>query len=128
LKAFIEENNRLPYSTGSESEERIYRFMNVQMNKARKGKIDKTKANQITEMCKDFESKKGQRRNHEFTNQSYIELLEFLNNEKRLPKANYETKLYQFLYKQSKLFKSGSLAPEFKEKHLETINLINTIL
>ncbi len=128
LKKFIEENNRLPYSTGSESEERIYRFMNVQMNKARKGKIDKTKATQITEMCKDFESKKGQRRNHEFTNQSYIELLEFLIKEKRLPKANYETKLYQFLYKQSNLFKSGSLAPEFQEKHLETINLINNIL
>lgn len=128
LEEFAQENNRLPFSTGSELEERLYRFLNVQLNKSEKGKVEESKINKLTQLCEKYDFKKRKRRKSKSTNETYTELLDFILMERRLPKASSETKLYHFLYTQGKLFNKGSLSKEYQEKYLEVKELINKIL
>lgn len=125
LKEFSQKNNRLPFSTGNELEERLYRFLNVQLNRAGKGKVEESKSKKLIELCEKFDFKKGKRRNSKSTDDSYIELIDFISKEKRLPRANDEAKLYRFLYTQGKLFNKGSLSKEYQDKYLEVKYLIN---
>jgi hypothetical protein len=128
LEKFTQKNNRLPFSSGDEYEERLYRFLNVQLNRAGKGKVEESKLKQLTQLCEKFDLKKGKRRNSKSTDESYIELREFLIKESRLPTATNEAKLYRFLYTQGKLYKSNSLSKEYQDKYLEVRNLIKEIL
>lgn len=50
LRLFTESNNRLPYSTGSEEEKRLYRFFNIQERKNKNGELDIEKSLFITEL------------------------------------------------------------------------------
>jgi len=128
LEEFAQNNNRLPFSTGDELEERLYRFLNVQLNRAEKGKVEESKLKQLTHLCDKFGFKKGKRRNSKSTNETYTELMNFILKERRLPTANNEAKLYRFLYTQGKLYKNDSLSKEYQEKYLEVKNLIVKIL
>ena len=109
-------------------EERLYRFLNVQLNKAEKGKVDESKSRKLSQLCEKFEFKKGKRRNSKSTDESYIELKEFLLKERRLPSATNEAKLYRFLYTQGKLYKNDSLSKEYHDKYLAVKKLIKEIL
>ena len=128
LEEFTQKNNRLPFSTGGELEERLYRFLNVQFNRAGKGKVDKTKLRKLNQLCEKFGFKKGKRRNSKSTDESYTELKEFLIKERMLPSTTNEAKLYRFLYTQGKLFKNDSLSKEYHDKYLEVKKLISEIL
>ena len=128
LEEFTQKNKRLPFSSGGELEERLYRFLNVQLNRAEKGKVEESKLKQLTQLCEKFPFKKGKRRNSKSTDESYIELREFLSKQSRLPSATNEAKLYRFLYTQGKLFKNNSLSKEYQDKYLEVRNLIKEIL
>lgn len=128
LEEFTQKNNRLPFSTGSELEERLYRFLIVQFNRASKGKVEESKLRKLTQLCEKFGFKKGKRRNSKSTDESYTELKEFLLKERRLPSATNEAKLYRFLYTQGKLFKNDSLSKEYQDKYLAVKKIIKEIL
>lgn len=128
LEEFAQKNNRLPYSTGNELEERLYRFLNVQLNRAEKGKVEESKLNKFKYLCNKYGFRKGKRRNSISTDDNYLELKEFLLKEGRLPSATNEAKLYRFLYTQGKLYKNDSLSKEFQNKYLEVRNLIKELL
>lgn len=118
LTEFINNEKRLPYSSGCPEEEiQLYRWYNIQKSKIDKGKLDNAKGNFIKSIIDQFDSKKRKKLN---TSDKYKELTEFIYNKKRLPSANKpgEEKLYFFFYKQRKLFE----AKEMNEK--EELNFI----
>jgi hypothetical protein len=130
LMTFAQNNNRLPYSSGSELEQRLYRFMNVQLNKAGKGKIEQEKALLITELVEKYNYKKRKRINPKMNETLFDELEKFIMENKRLPRANYENekRLYHFLFRQNKQFKSGNLTGEQLNKYLKIKELLKATI
>lgn len=128
LEEFAKNNNRLPYSTGNELEERLYRFLNVQLNRVEKGKVEESKLIKLKHLCNKYGFRKGKRINSKSTDDSYLKLKEFLLKEGRLPSATNEAKLYRFLYTQGKLYKNDSLSKEYQNKYLEVRNIIKELL
>lgn len=127
LQHFVEENNRIPCSTGSEFEIKLYRFMNFQLNKANASAIDNTEISKIFELVSKYNYKKKKRHTSTNLKESYAELRDFVLKNERLPRANYKDEkiLYRFFYRQRKLFLEQSLSIEFKEKFIEIANLLN---
>jgi hypothetical protein len=130
LKTFAQNNNRLPNSSGIELEQQLYRFLNVQLNKVEKGKIDRTKAVVIEELINNYDYKKGKRFNPEKNKVLFDELEKFITENNRLPRANYENekRLYHFLFRQNKQFKNGNLNGEHLHKYLKIKNLLKAII
>ena len=129
LSEFAYDNNRLPFSSGNEEEQKLYRFMNVQLNKASKNKVEKSKIDKINELVEKYGYTKRARRNPKKLDSSYIELAHFIKLNKRLPNARDEDErnLYHFYYRQTKQYENGELTPEHENMYLETKELIQTI-
>jgi predicted Zn-ribbon and HTH transcriptional regulator len=127
LKKFAEENNRLPSSTGVNPEDRLYRFMNIQLRKAAKEQIDGQKSLRINELVSKYEYKKGTRQLSEKWNNRYSELKKFIMTNNRLPKVGLEDEklLYYFLSNQRRLYSEDSLPLNFVEKLFEIAKLLN---
>lgn len=118
LTEFINNEKRLPYSSGCPEEEiQLYRWYNIQKSKMDKDKLDNSKGNFIKSITDQFDSHKRKTLN---ISDKYKELTEFIYTKNRLPSANKigEEKLYFFFYKQRKLFESK----EMNEK--EELNFI----
>lgn len=108
LQKFLFLENRLPFSNGVPEEEiRLYRWLNVQKRKIRD--LDERKGKLIIEVFKKFPPINGRRRLN--STEKYDELLEFIKENQRLPGANKqgEENLYQFFYKQRKLYDTDEL-------------------
>lgn len=131
LSAFANKNKRLPYSSGDEEEQKLYRFMNVQLNKISKGKLDKSKSKKLQLLISSYENKRrrGRKKSSIKTDSLYNELVSFISTNKRLPMANYdeEKNLYHFFYRQRKQYENGGLPPEQQNKYLEITKLIQNV-
>jgi len=130
LKTFAHNNNRLPNSSGIELEQQIYRFMNVQLNKAGTGKIKQEKALLIKELVDKYNYKKSKRINPKMNDTLFDELEKFIVENERLPRANYEDekRLYHFLFRQNKQFKNGNLTGEQLNKYLKIKELLKATI
>lgn len=110
LQNFLLLENRLPFSNGVPEEEiRLYRWLNVQKSKLKTKKLDEQKRKLIIEIYEKFPPINGRRRLN--STEKYDELLDFIKGNKRLPSANKqgEENLYQFFYKQRKLYDNDEL-------------------
>jgi len=130
LKTFAHNNNRLPNSSGIELEQQLYRFMNVQLNKAGTGKIKQEKALLIKELVDKYNYKKSKRINPKMNDTLFDELEKFIVENERLPRANYEDekRLYHFLFRQNKQFKNGNLTGEQLNKYLKIKELLKATI
>lgn len=128
LQNFISIEKRLPFSNGvPEKEIKLYRWLNVQKVKQGKGKIDKNKEEKLNSLLERFPSINGRRRLN--SNEKYEELISFVSNNHRLPSANKngEENLYQFFYKQRKLFDENELDSKEEIKFIEVAKLLQNI-
>lgn len=128
LKEFIEKENRLPYSSGCpESEKKLYRWFNMQKQNCSNEKLKREKENLITEIGNKFFQKNRKRKIN--SNEKYVELIAFVKSNFRLPSAikNGEENLYQFFYKQRKLFNRNELESEEEIKFLAVAKLLQNI-
>lgn len=128
LQNFISIEKRLPFSNGvPENEIKLYRWLNVQKGKQDKGKLDKNKEERINGLLEKFPSINGRRRLN--SNEKYEELISFVSINHRLPSANKngEENLYQFFYKQRKLFDENELDSNEKIKFIEVAKLLQNI-
>ena len=129
LEKFVIQNKRLPYSSGNDIEQKLYRFFNIQLRKANKELIDEIKAQKINSLVDLCNYRRGARGYSKNTHRTYDELKLFISKNNRLPKANYveEKNLYHFFHRQTTLFKNGMLLNEKMDKYLDIRNLIQTI-
>lgn len=128
LKEFIDKENRLPYSSGcSKSEEKLYRWFNIQKRKCYDGKLEKEKQVLISEIDKKYPQINGKRRSN--SSEKYLELIAFVKTNSRLPSAskNGEENLYQFFYKQRKLFDKNKLEAKEEIKFIEVAKILQNI-
>lgn len=129
LSNFINKYNRLPYSKGEEDEKKLYRFMNLQLRKAKKGKLDDIHKKKINDLISKYPNQRIKRKSPKVNKSSFEELIAFIQENKRLPQANEynERYLYNFFYRQSKLFEAGKLNLEHKYYYNRIINQIQEI-
>lgn len=128
LQNFVFIEKRLPFSNGvPEKEIKLYRWLNVQKSKQTKGKLSKNKVEKLNSLLSKFPSVKGRRRLN--SNEKYQELISFVRNNNRLPSANKngEENLYQFFYKQRKLFDKNELESKEENKFIEVAKLLQNI-
>ncbi len=128
LKNFVSIEKRLPFSNGvPEKEIKLYRWLNVQKSKKNKGKLAKYKEDKLNSLLVKYPSISGRRRLN--SNEKYQELISFVSNNHRLPSANKsgEENLYQFFYKQRKLFDKNELGSIEENKFIEIAKLLQNI-
>ncbi len=125
---FTEINGRLPISSGSEDEIRLYRFMNIQINKSAKSTIKSKNDERIMEIISKFNYIKRKRLSPMKIDDTYNELLKFISQYRRLPMVqnNDEKALYNFFYRQRKLYSEQKMPTEFVNKFMEVINTIKS--
>lgn len=125
LQNFVLTENRLPFSNGvPEKEIKLYRWLNVQKSKQNKGKLAKNKLEKLNSLLAKYPSINGRRSLN--SNEKYQELISFVSNNHRLPSANKngEENLYQFFYKQRKLFDKNELDSKEENKFIEVAKLL----
>ncbi|MVO09171.1 hypothetical protein GOQ30_08355 [Flavobacterium sp. TP390] len=128
LQNFISIEKRLPFSNGvPEKEINLYRWLNVQKSKLNTGKLNENKEDKLNSLLAKYPSVNGRRRLN--SNEKYQELISFVTNNHRLPSANKngEENLYQFFYKQRKLFDKNELDSKEQNKFIEVAKLIQNI-
>lgn len=128
LQNFVLIEKRLPFSNGvPEKEIKLYRWLNVQKSKQNKGKLAKNKLEKLNSLLAKYPSVNGRRRLN--SNEKYQELISFVSNNHRLPSANKndEENLYQFFYKQRKLFDKNELDSKEESKFIEVAKLLQNI-
>lgn len=128
LQNFVSTEKRLPFSNGvPEKEIKLYRWLNVQKSKQNKGKLSKNKVEKLDSLLEKAPSVNGRRRLN--SNEKYQELISFVTNNHRLPSANKngEENLYQFFYKQRKLFDKNELDSKEENKFIEVAKLLQNI-
>ncbi|WP_289024127.1 Helicase associated domain protein [uncultured Salegentibacter sp.] len=128
LQNFVLTEKRLPFSNGvPEKEIKLYRWLNVQKSKQNKGKLAKNKLEKLNSLLAKYPSVNGRRRLN--SNEKYQELISFVSNNHRLPSANKngEENLYQFFYKQRKLFDKNELDSKEESKFIEVAKLLQNI-
>src|SRR5690554_1236248 len=128
LQNFVLTEKRLPFSNGvPEKEIKLYRWLNVQKSKQNKGKLAKNKLEKLNSLLAKYPSVNGRRRLN--SNEKYHELISFVSNNHRLPSANKndEENLYQFFYKQRKLFDKNELDSKEESKFIEVAKLLQNI-
>lgn len=128
LQNFVLTEKRLPFSNGvPEKEIKLYRWLNVQKSKQNKGKLAKNKLEKLNSLLAEYPSINGRRRLN--SNEKYQELISFVSNNHRLPSANKngEENLYQFFYKQRKLFDKNELDSKEESKFIEVAKLLQNI-
>lgn len=124
---FITINNRLPFSSGCPDEEiRLYRWYKVQEGKIKNGKLDSEKSNLLSQVTIQFNRNKANRKRSSNNVERYIDLMQFVLLNNRLPSANKtgEENLYQFFYKQRKLFEQGELEQSEENQFIEIAKII----
>jgi hypothetical protein len=127
---FISINNRLPFSTGCPDEEiKLYRWYNVQEGKIKTGKLDDEKCNLLRQTTSQFIRNDNNRKRRSNNTERYVGLKQFIFLNNRLPSANKtgEENLYQFFYKQRKLFEQGALEQFEENKFIELVKIIENI-
>jgi hypothetical protein len=129
LLAFASKKSRLPSSSGNEKEQKLYRFMNIQLRKTIINTADQSKIDKINELVAKYNYVKRERKNWKHSNSSYIELAQFIIDNKRLPISRNEDEriLYHFYYRKTKKYNNGDLPEEQQIKYLEIKNLIQDI-
>lgn len=128
LQSFTQKEKRLPYSNGvPEKEIKLYRWLNVQKSKINKGKLNANKSNKINDIIDKFPSINGKRRSN--SSEKYEELIAFVKSKFRLPSASKtgEENLYQFFYKQRKLFDKDKLEAKEETQFIEVAKLLQNI-
>lgn len=128
LQNFVSIEKRLPFSNGvPEKEIKLYRWLNVQKSKQNKGKLTKNKVEKLNSLLVKYPSVNNRRRLN--SNEKYQELISFVSNYHRLPSANKngEGNLYQFFYKQRKLFDKNELDSKEENKFIEVAKLLQNI-
>lgn len=128
LQSFTQKEKRLPYSNGvPEKEIKLYRWLNVQKSKISKGKLNANKTYKINDIIDKFPSINGKRRSN--SSEKYEELIAFVKSNFRLPSAskNGEENLYQFFYKQRKLFDKDKLEAKEEIQFIEVAKLLQNI-
>lgn len=127
LTEFIKNEDRLPFSSGCPEEEiQLYRWYNIQKSRIDKSKLEIKKENLINSITNKFDSSKKRRSIN--ISDKYKELIEFINNKKRLPSANKagEENLYNFFYKQRKLFRANEMNENEELNFIEIAKTIQT--
>nr|WP_315188338.1 hypothetical protein [uncultured Flavobacterium sp.] len=127
LTEFIKNADRLPFSSGCPEEEiQLYRWYNIQKSRIDKSKLEIKKENLINSITNKFDSSKKRRSIN--ISDKYKELIEFINNKKRLPSANKagEENLYNFFYKQRKLFRANEMNENEELNFIEIAKTIQT--
>jgi len=125
---FIDEHSRLPYSSGcSKDEKTLYRWYNIQNRKVQNKTLDPEKIDSIKSVMNRFSNSSRKRKTN--STERYVELNNFVKNQKRLPSANNngEENLYQFFYKQRKLFDNNNLSDEDKTRFIEVARELKNI-
>jgi hypothetical protein len=125
LQKFMKAENRLPYSSGCpESEEKLYRWFNIQKQKSYKGKLEIERCKFILEIDEKYSHAGGKRKSKSVD--SYEELISFVKTNSRLPSANKsgERNLYKFFYKQRKLFDKNKLQAKEEIQFIEVAKLL----
>lgn len=125
LKNFSNQNERLPTSSGSEKEKKLYRFFYVQVEKL--NKLDKTKQELITALMLKYNYRNGKRYGQKIKQgNSYNELKSFVIEKDRFPSMQIpnEQKLYGFFYRQRKLYQDNKLPKEYLFRFLEIIRQV----
>lgn len=128
LQNFVLTEKRLPFSNGvPEKEIKLYRWLNVQKSKLNKGKLAKNKVEKLKSLLAKFPNINGRRRLN--SNEKYQELISFVTKNHRLPSANKngEENLYQFFYKQRKLFDKNELDSKEENKFIEVAKLLQNV-
>ncbi|AJR03761.1 helicase associated domain-containing protein [Siansivirga zeaxanthinifaciens] len=128
FKNFVTFEKRLPFSNGvPENEIKLYRWLNVQKTKQNKGKLANNKVEKLNSLLDRYPNINGRRRLN--SNEKYQELISFVLNNHRLPSANKngEENLYQFFYKQRKLFDKNELDSKEETKFIEVAKLLQNI-
>lgn len=124
---FININNRLPYSSGCPDEEiRLYRWYKVQEGKIKNGSFDNKKITLLDLITAQFDRKDSKRTRRSNNSERYNDLQQFIHLNKRLPSANKtgEENMYQFFYKQRKLFEQGGLDKFEENSFIEIAKII----
>lgn len=129
LSKFAKDNNRLPFSSGTKEELRLFRFMNNQINKGSKNQIDPNRLSLLNELKEKYNYIKRAKRSPKNIYSLYQELAQFINSNNRLPNTKHEDEryLYHFNYRQSKLFEKGELTPEQENMYSKIKELIQDI-
>lgn len=114
LKVFTDKEKRLPYSSGCpKSEEKLYRWFNIQKRKCNDGELEKEKEKLITEIVNQFPSinkdkssntfsiNKPRKNNTNRNKYSLSELINFIRKHKKIPDSRIigQKNLYQFYYR-----------------------------
>lgn len=71
LKEFILNNNRLPYSIGSEEEAKIYRFLNIQLRKDKNGELELDKSGLLNSLLDKFPNRRKERNSNDVVIESH---------------------------------------------------------
>lgn len=126
LSDFIKTEKRFPRSLNcSENEQRMYNWFSVQ--KVKKNALDAEKIKLIDEIDETFKETRRTRRPNSV--QKYNELKDFVKINFRLPSAIKagEENLYQFFYKQRKLFEAAELTRENEINFIEIAKILQNI-
>lgn len=128
FKQFTDENGRLPSSIGSESEIKLYRFMNIQLYRTSTNPEKEKNKEEILSIVSKFDYVKRKRLSPSKTEDTYNELLKFISQFRRLPMAKIkdEKVLYNFFYRQRKLYSEQNMPSEFVNKFMEVINTLKS--
>ena len=102
----------------------VAEFINVQKYKINKGKLIANKTNKINYIIDKFPNINEKRRSN--SNKKYKLLIAFVKSNFRLPRANKsgEENLYQFFYKQRKLFDKDKLEDNDETQFIEVARLL----
>jgi hypothetical protein len=126
--SFVSLENRLPLSNGvPENEIKLYKWFNIQKRKKNMGKLGKSKEEKLKVFFEKLLNKNGRRRLK--SSEKYQKLISFISRNNRLPSANKngEENLYQFFYKQRKLFDENELDSNEEIKFIEVVKLLQNI-
>lgn len=124
LESFIKTNNRFPFSVSAAiEEERLFRFLNIQKAKKKKGNLNSDESHILTE----FERKYGHleiSKNDFLWNQKYDEVIQYVAIHGMMPTRRSDLYLYNWIYNQRRALIEGSLNDEQADKIIELDNNI----
>lgn len=124
---FINSNKRLPYSSGCpEDEIRLYRWYKIQEGKFKNGKLKNEKSDLLSNFIFQFENGNINNKRKLNSLEKYNSLKCFVIANKRLPSANKigEQNMYQFYYKQRRIYEKGDLDQIEENQFIEIAKLI----
>ena len=127
FEQFVNVNNRLPFSSGCPDEEiRLYRWYKIQVRKIKNGNLVNIKCKLFDQITIQFNRNDKHRKRRSNNVERYVDLKQFVFLNKRLPSKNKsgEENLYQFFYKQRKLFEKGELEQSKENQFIEIVKII----